>query len=633
LKKGLILTGLLCLLFSAGLGAAESAPRMLGDLSDGSRAHPVHRIPLLSEEGDKIAPDDDPLLPFSTKSTCGACHSYETVAKGWHFNAADTGLEPRKHGRIGQPWILVDAQAGLQIPFSYRPWPGAFHPEQLGLTPRLFLKLFGRHMPGGGVGELGSDDPREIMRSMVSGYLEANCLSCHDADPQHNQAEYAGQLLRENFRWAATATCSFATVTGSAKDMPDTYDPIMPEPPEDPKLVPPTVKYRANTFDADKKVAFEIQREVPSQRCYFCHSNLYFEREDTEKWTSDEDVHLTAGLKCVDCHRNGIDHNITRGYEGEAEISDNPLAATSSCEGCHLPPGDSSVPRAGRLGAPVPEHLGIPPVHFQKISCTGCHSGPWPGQRTSLVKTSMAHRLGTLGVNKSPGALPHILAPVFARQENGKIAPHKLIWPAYWADMTDANVTPIGFDAVKRVVKKALAGRPLPASGDWPALSDKDIAEVLSAFASAALVKGKPVYISGGCLYSLDDSGELVKEQDHPAARPYIWPIAHAVRPAAQALGVRYCTDCHSADAAFLFGDVVVDTPIAAERTAVKKMAEFQDIDALYAKAFAFSFVFRPMLKIVALCSCVVLSCVLLLYGLKALKCIVAVLSGQNKIL
>jgi hypothetical protein len=109
-----------------------------------------------------------------------------------------------------------------------------------------------------------------------------------------------------------------------------------------------------------------------------------------------------------------------------------------------------------------------------------------------------------------------------------------------------------------------------------------------------------------------------------------MWPIAHDVRPAAQALGIRYCTDCHATDAPFFFGAVAVDTPVAAVRDSDREMSEFQDIDATYAKAFAFSFVFRPMLKIVALCSCAVLGLVLLLYGLRALRCVVGVLSGQD---
>jgi hypothetical protein len=56
-------------------------------------------------------------------------------------------------------------------------------------------------------------------------------------------------------------------------------------------------------------------------------------------------------------------------------------------------------------------------------------------------------------------------------------------------------------------------------------------------------------------------------------------------------------------------------------------MVEYQGINSFYAWAFAFSFVFRPFLKIVALGSCAVISMVLLLYGLKALGCVVRALA------
>lgn len=607
---------------------AEGEEKKLGDESDGSRAHAVHVIPLINEEGEKISPDDDPVLPFSTKETCGDCHSYSIISRGFHFNAALADLAPEAHGRAGQPWILADARTGLQIPISYRPWPGAFTPEQAGLSPKLFLKIFGRHMPGGGVGEVPSEDPDEIMRAMISGYLEINCLACHDGHPGHNQAEYGGQVMRENFRWAAAATSSFATVTGSAKDMPDTYDPMMPEAPEDPKLVPPGITYKAGTFGDDGSVQLDIKREVPNYRCYFCHSNMYIESGHTEKWTTDEDIHLKAGLTCVDCHRNGIGHNTGRGYDGESEALDSPMAAKSSCKGCHLGDESSESPSAGRFRAPVPEHRGLPPVHFEKLSCTACHSGPWPGDKTYLTKTSRAHRLGTVGVNKSPDALPHVLSPVFAEGEDGKIAPHKLIWPAFWADMQDANVVPIGFDTVRATVGKVMAKVELPASGGWGKMSRENITAALKALAGS--VSGKAVYVSGGSLYSLSESGGLAEQKDHPAGKPYMWPIGHDVRPAAQALGIRYCTDCHATDAPLFFGGVAVDSPVDANEGRVVKMVEFQDVDATYAKLFAMSFVFRPMLKIVALLSCAVLGLVLLLYGLRALKCVVGLFSGQD---
>lgn len=576
MKKGLIVTAVLLWLILVA-SAADTGQKLLGDVSDGSRAIPVHIIPLLNEEGEKISPQDSPLLPFSTRRTCGTCHSYNVIAKGWHFNAPDPNVSP---GRPAQPWVFVDTLTATQIPLSHRPWPGTFRPEQLGLTTRSFLRLFGRHIPGGGAGEQESTNPDEIAREFISGKLEINCMSCHDADPAHNQAEYAVQTTRENFRWAAAATCGFASVSGSAKKMPDDYDPLMPRVLDDPKLIPPSITYRENTFDKKGMVFFNIVREVPAERCYFCHSNMYLVNRDTEKWQSDEDVHLAAGLTCVDCHRNGIDHNITRGYEGEEIVSKNPLVAISSCQGCHLGEKSLSTPTAGRLGAPVPTHPGIPPVHFDKLTCTACHSGPWPGQKTYLTKTSRAHRLGTLTADKSPDVLPHILSPVFARQQenDSKIAPYKLIWPAFWGVLKDQNVTPIDIEIVRQTVGETFAREKLPVSGGWLSLTTEHIAEALKKLSSEKSVEGRPVYIAGGGLYYLDDAGKLCQQENHPAAKPCLWPIAHDVRPAAQALGVRRCEDCHSLEAPFFFGKVWVDSPVQGKGGVFREMRDMYEV-------------------------------------------------------
>jgi hypothetical protein len=418
-----------------------------------------------------------------------------------------------------------------------------------------------------------------------------------------------------------TASCEFASITGSAANQTDTYDPNMSDAIK--------VHYRDNTFDHKNRVLFNIVRKVPAQRCYFCHSNVSLDKNGLEKWSTDEDVHLTAGLTCIDCHRNGIDHDIIRGYEGEASVSKNPLTATSTCQGCHLGTQSSSGPKAGRLGAPRPKHAGIPPIHFDKLTCTACHSGPWPAQRTSRTKTSRAHRLGTFDVNKSDDALPHIITPVFARQPDGKIAPHKLLWPAFWGTMKDQKVTPIDLETIRQTAGKIIADERLPRSGNWLTLTKEQIAKVLVLLSNRESIKGKPIYISGGRLYRLADSGTLC-EEEHAAAKPYLWPIAHNVRPAVQSLGVRACEDCHSTDAPFFFGEVDIDSPLVSERDSVKKMVEFQDISEFYAWAFAFSFVFRPWLKLVVLGSCAVLAAVLLLYALRALACVVQVLAEQD---
>lgn len=603
--------------------AADTDQKFLGDEGDGSRAVPVHLIPLIDEEGEKITPADELLLPFSTRQSCGLCHNYEKISRGWHFNTAEPNVAP---GRPGQPWIFVDAGTATQLPLSHRTWPGAFRPELLGLTSWEFVQVFGRQMPGGGVGELDSDNPDELVRGFISGKLEINCMACHDADPAHNQAEYADQIARQNFRWAAAATCSFASVSGSAKNMPNNYDPLMPEPLDDPKLIPPTITYRKSAFDHKNQVFFDIVRKVPTERCYFCHSNQDIDKGSLGKWATDEDVHLAAGLTCVDCHRHGLDHNITRGYENEASVSKNPLAATSSCESCHI---------EGRLGAPELVHRGIPPVHFDKLTCTACHSGSIPYKKTLRAKTSRAHGLGTYNVNKSDDVLPHIIYPVFAKQLNGKIGPHKLIWSAFWGSIKGEKVTPINIEVVKKTLNKIFVKQKLPRTGDWPDLTWKDIDKGLRLLAET--IDGKPVYVSGGRLYSLHRNKLVIafpspyrSQIVYNATQPYLWPIAHDVRPATQSLGARRCEECHSTDAPFFFAEVEVDTPIASEKGSVKKMIEFQGLRPVYTKLFAFSFIFRPFLKVVALCSSAILAAVLLLYALKALACIAKVLVGKS---
>lgn len=642
LRKQLIYALAWCLLLGwIECGDAATAQQLLGDISDGSLSPSVHLIPLYDEEEATITADDESVQPFSTRQTCGRCHNYKAISQGWHFNAADPNCPSQQHGRPGQPWILADASIATQIPLSYRPWPPAFRPEQLGITPFKFtIRFFGRHMPGGGVGEAESTESDEIMRQFVSGKLEINCLICHNAHPGQDQAEYASQIARQNLRWAAAGACEFASVKGMAARQPDTYDPLMS------KAISTT--YRKDTFDNKNQVLFDIVGKVPNERCYYCHSNVNVSLHGNEKWTADEDVHLTAGMTCVDCHRNGLDHNIVRGYEGEDEVSENELAATTTCEACHLGTG-SSVPQAGRLGAPVPTHPGIPPIHFEKLTCTACHSGPWPVEKTYRGKTSRAHALGVHGASRSADVLPHILFPVLAQQPStylerpehkdqdplankcwGKIGPHKLIWPVYWGTLKDGQVKPIVLDTVRNVVGIVIGADRVPRSGDWPALTDELVTEALTSLQKDEGVEGKAVYVCGGKLYQLDETGQLSEVSDHPAAKPYMWPLAHNVRPAAQSLGIRYCEDCHATDAPFLFGKVAVDSPIESEHRSVKEMIEFQNIDPLFNRVFAFTFVFRPWLKVVVLGSCAILAAVLLLYALKAVACVAKALVGND---
>lgn len=589
----------------------------LGDISDGNRSVPVHLIDLYDADTMLVRPGDQPLLPFSTKVTCGKCHSYEKVRTGWHFNAADSHVAA---GRRGQPWILVDQKTGTQLPLSSRGWVGTYRPEQIGMSAWQFIETFGRHLPGGGPGEKSESDPPALfLRRQISGNLEINCLSCHDAEAGHDQAEYANQIRRQNFRWAAAATSGFANVNGAAKDVPDNYDIYSGLSMDDPKLIAPSISYNLTRFNAHGKVLFDIKRRIPNERCYFCHSTKSTVATLAERWEAEEDIHLTSGMTCVDCHRNGLDHNMVRGYEGEPQQKTNPVAASLSCQGCHLPDESNDVPRAGRLGAPIPKHAGIPPLHFERMTCTACHAGPWPTAQARLVKTSQAHALGTHAVNRSNVVLPHIAAPVFVRDENGKIAPHKMMWPAFWARLAGKEVIPILPAEVAAIGDTLFSGVDSTRAGDWLTFQEDQIAQVLQRLTVADSGKGAAAYVAGGKLYRLNSSGKLSKE-DHAAAQPYSWAIGHDVRPASQALGIRGCGDCHSLNAPIYFSRLQVDSPLEADRhLTYQTMTDFADLSGIYARFFAATFFLRPLLKWLLILVSLILAGILLRHALQGL--------------
>jgi hypothetical protein len=579
----------------------SAADDLIIDKSDGSRGEIVHLLEPFDEEGTKISPNDDFLMPFSTEQTCGQCHEYARVASGWHFNAMNPEADP---GRPGEPWIYFDKTIHTQIPLSYRDWAGAWNPADIGMSPMEFTKRFGIQSPGGGPGEMESEIPNEIMRQYVSGKQEINCLSCHNAHWGQEQKEYALQIARENFRWAPAGASEKATVSGIASTMPDTWDPFFPD---SGTGSPPEIEYHADAFGPDGKMLFDIKADAGAQRCYFCHSTALMS-EDAEKWMTESDVHMASGLSCVDCHRNGVDHHIVRGNEGGHP--DNPVSAQYSCVSCH---------EDGRLGAPIAEHKGLPAVHFDRLSCTACHSGLKPEQTTQRIKTSRIHQLGLLHNDNREGAA--VISPVFAENKDGKIEPCNLVWPSFWAVQDGENITPIDIELVKTIVR--------PVTDGTEELTEEMAAEILGIFAGSDKVKGTPVFITGGKLYR-NEAGNLTSGQSE-FAQPYLWAIGHDVRGAGDSLGAAAnCQECHSTDSAFFFGDVEVTSAFAAAIPEFKKMFEFENVDPAYTKIFAGSFIFRPWLKAVLIAVTSLALMIILLFGFKALNRTVEFLGNEE---
>jgi cytochrome b subunit of formate dehydrogenase len=593
---GLVLSGTVVAQRASQPPAGAPAPTRLGDHSDGSRARPVHRIPLRDAEGQVIRPTDRPLLPFSTMGTCGDCHDVAAISKGWHFNVTTPGAAG---ARPGEPWILTDPDTATQLPLSPHGWPGTYRPEQVGLTPWTFARVFGARTVGGLTGARESS-PDLRTRWVVSGDLEPNCLACHDNSPAYDHAEFGRQVGLENFRWAAAGASGLATVTGTAREMPNTFDYLMPMVEDALRPRMPAVAYTPERFLPDAKVVLDIVREVPTRRCYFCHTSVDTAHTGEGRWNSEVDVHVARGMSCVDCHRNGLDHQMTRGYDraDRDQASRGGSGADLTCAGCHLADEPNRVFANGRAGAPFPKHAGLPPLHFEKLSCTACHSGPQPEVSTRRLKTSQAHRLGGLNVNKSTEALPHLSYPVFARQADGVTTPNRMLWPVFWGRMVKNDITPLVPDGVKLILAKARIALTRSPDGSWPALDDATVAKILGALGASLDPNATAVYVAGGKLRRLNASGAIVAGE-HPAAQPYLWPIAHDVRPAALALGARGCQDCHDAGAPIFFGKVAVDSPLAADRSTPWTMSRFQaGFDPVATVEFADAFRYRSWLKI-----------------------------------
>jgi hypothetical protein len=630
------------------------------DLKTESRLPHLHDIPLHDSQGRVISPpailsddgkpQDPKAAPYSPAQTCGKCHDYATISQGWHFNEALGNVKP---GRPGEPWILTDFATHTQIPISYRSWTGTFKPSELGLTDYDFLTNFARHFPGGGVGEPAKIDPSDAKmgRLQITGTLEIDCLLCHQSTGAYDHEARFTALRRENLRWAPTIGAglgSFASFR-SAGSIADQWHPGKPVP-----SAIPAIKYDRAKFGPDNNVLLQLTRKPASAACFYCHTSE--SSLGDSRWHSDPDVHLRAGLNCADCHRNGIDHMIVRGYEGESkdrsvtqamidtraellERDDDALGEaaakdlarkqlgselealdTLSCKGCHT---------SGRLGAPPMVHKGLPLVHFERLACTACHSGPMPASKPEIVHTSLAHKLGLPAPARGKRTAPVILEPVFLYGPNGKIAPYRMVWPSYWARRKSGKLQPI---LPAEVLKSANLPKQEPDAVqrdpyNTRPLTDAQIQTALDSLSKDA-TNGEPVFIAAGKLYRMQ-KGILMSEED-AAAQPYSWALAHDVRPARQALGAKGCADCHSEKSPMFFGNVLAQGPVEPGKGLARETWQLLGEDKRLASVFAFTFHFRPWLKLFILVMALIVAGVLAHYFLRAMG-LVTVRADQRK--
>jgi len=485
---------------------------------DGGRNIPVHRLELNDELGDVIIPGSQNVLPVSTKQTCGQCHDYAKIATGWHFNMSNVDAPI---GRPSEPWFLIDALTGSQIPMGLRNWQGHYKPEQLGMSNWEFVNVFARHLPGGDIAdpedihaEGGSSARWETMdgkwhyhfgqrgegqraRWNVSGPIEINCFACHSKDKEYDHSEWVRLVSRHNFRWAATGALGLGEVLGMGSRVDGYWDMLRGLNPDDAVFrVPPHVRYNAAKFDSKHRVVLDIGKPR-NENCLSCHSTTQVGMGSKD---IDGDVHLRAGMSCTSCHGNGLDHATARGFVGDNTGAMDRVRATASCTGCHI--GSDKV-KAGRHGAPAPKHVGIPAVHFEKLNCTVCHSGVTEDGELAQVRTSRSNRMGVYGRAQWATPQPFIMEPVFVKDENGMITPSRMVWPAFWGSENGGTIDPISPEDINEMCKGLFDVR-------------EQIGSILSAFAADPNIPGKPAWVMDKMLYqaNVDDIMVPVEKTD-----------------------------------------------------------------------------------------------------------------------
>jgi len=603
----MILATALAILLSSMARAAEApANRAAQPVANAQRADAarfVHRIELKDADGNVLGPKS--LVPYSPRQTCTSakCHDYGTISQGSHtVMFADPTPDPKRPPI--HIWTEFDEETGTQHPLSHGYLPTAKRPfkAKTHKTPFDLARELGAYHPGGGRYELDSKGQRydtTLAASLAlrddeqnadyfdsrwdqSGVLEVDCLVCHQREG-YDHVERGTQISVLNFKHAATVGAGFGTAEGKTIILPKTQADA-PEPASGAEP-PIQVHYKPGLFDGHGKVQVNVGRP-PDANCLFCHRKP---AKDATPWSDcwDADVHTKSGLACVDCHHATPTHAIYGSRRHGQMLAGMDGFKTLSCEGCHT---------SGRLGAPAPEHRGLPKFHLKEIACETCHSGPRVRTVPLEVEKPTNFLWGTPG-GAMAGSGPTVWAPVLVRDDGGQIRPVMRMLPAFYARKMGDGFVPLPVSRVKSRMKK-IAGTYVKKHNDLQddlkkasddaakaqliekeaayrakaGITDAEI-QAVAADASPGLINSdaeiaillklltkksddpdrnyQPMLFVGGSVYSLDDAADdplewTLKTEPSPLAEPIDLAVAHSVRPAAQSLGAQGCLECHN---------------------------------------------------------------------------------------
>ncbi len=416
-----------------------------------------------------------------------------------------------------------------------------------------------------------------------SGVLEADCLLCHLKD--YNYKKRKEQIMAFNYRWAATAGAEFGKIRGKVINGEVPY-----------------VIYDVSKFQKDGKVLLSLVKEVPNENCIFCHRESDWKKRG-QSYTARTDVHIRAGIRCVDCHpagRNAVDTRIKGREEHQFGKGDDPGGFVRNdldntmrrCEDCH---------KKGILNAPVIKHPGFPPIHFKKLACQTCHI-PWRQVRAALIQDASVFNTSPriwpppkriwsfYGPDMKPWnyygeahGYPEGVQPFFKFRPilgwyKGKIYPLNRVYTRWVGIKTDGkpgidqpHMKDIfmmwkkhmddpdkNFPQLKKIKDDNRDG--------FPEVNRPEEVKALLASVSIMLkgngmpLQGKTVVFVDGDRYTTNgvDWKTIPKKPYEYSPYGSVFKFDHDICPGKNALGAQGCTDCHSSKSDFFFRKVMV---------------------------------------------------------------------------
>lgn len=567
---------------------------------------------LYDEDGNVINPAKgiNTGKPYSPRQTCGKCHDYDKITQGFHFQQGkdekpDSIMNNRfqwvSHpGNYGGNWCspapLYRALAAKNnhsakdidmTSFDFiTATCGACHPgggplefDRNGKRYDKFMADTSNRMKA--LGENNFDGDYFKANWVNTGVIEADCQLCHL--PEYNYKERNNQLAKWNFKWAATQGSGLAFVEGSVKD-----------------TIPVVVKYDINKFDKDGKLSIHLVREVRNETCLNCHAKPDWKKKGTT-YSNRRDVHMNAGLKCVDCHTAGSMasnelirgkevHQVGKGDDPSGNVRNDLDNTVRSCQDCHI---------SGYLNAPIAKHSWLPPVHLEKIACQTCHI-PERSVKAALVQVSDIYNPGTkisppgkyiwtfydqhLKYWNHYGELEMFTAkdqptdpftPSLSRYK-GVIYPMNMVhsaWPGIYTEGRPGLNQPKMADIYQMWVMHRKDNSVYPELSKIADNNGDSIPEVNSAVEIDAFIQsvvahlkfkgydltGKQVvWVNDDRMYLNGNDFKLLDKETYEAS-PYasVHKFSHDIAPARAALGRNGCTDCHSFSSSFFFASTL----------------------------------------------------------------------------